>query len=303
MGIAIVLGMHLNGLGMARSLGIKGIEVYGIDYTKDAEAFYSKYCKRKFIFPNPVVYPEECLNQIINLGSNLADKAVLLPSNDYYTEFVSKYRADLSRHFLFNIPDAETLKSIFDKSRQYRLAEQLGIPFPRSYSPKNLRDLKESPLSYPVVIKGEKSDQWIAKFRKKGFIANCLGELEEYYKLSSKKNLKVVIQEMVVGPNNNHYKVCAYYSQEKKLLAIFTTHKNRQFPVDLGIGTYMTSVYHSDLITLGRRFFEGIDYTGVGSIELKKDDRDGQFKLLELNPRYWQQNIQATYNFPSEQTR
>jgi predicted ATP-grasp superfamily ATP-dependent carboligase len=106
---------------------------------------------------------------------------------------------------------------------------------------------------------------------------------------------------MVLGPNKNHFKVCAYYSKDKELLALFSTQKTRQYPVDMGIGTYMISGYYPELIALGRRFFEGIGYVGVGSIEFKKDDRDGQFKLIELNPRYWQQNIQATcagVNFP-----
>ena len=63
----------------------------------------------------------------------------------------------------------------------------------------------------------------------------------------------------------------------------------------------MSSVYKKELISLGRKFFEGIGYTGIGSIEFKYDDRDGKFKLIELNPRFWQQNIQATtagVNFP-----
>jgi predicted ATP-grasp superfamily ATP-dependent carboligase len=57
----------------------------------------------------------------------------------------------------------------------------------------------------------------------------------------------------------------------------------------------MTSRNVPALVELGRRFFEGLNYTGVGSIEFKKDDKDGTFKLIELNPRLWQQNIQATY--------
>jgi predicted ATP-grasp superfamily ATP-dependent carboligase len=63
----------------------------------------------------------------------------------------------------------------------------------------------------------------------------------------------------------------------------------------------MISGNHPELIALGRKLFEGMGYNGVGSIEFKKDDRDGQYKLIELNPRFWQQNIQATYagvNFP-----
>ncbi len=49
------------------------------------------------------------------------------------------------------------------------------------------------------------------------------------------------------------------------------------------------------------KYFEGVCYTGVGSIEFKKNDKDDRFTLMELNPRLWLQNIQAScaeINFP-----
>ena len=55
------------------------------------------------------------------------------------------------------------------------------------------------------------------------------------------------------------------------------------------------------MISLGRKFFEGIDYTGVGTIQFKYDDRDGQLKLIELTPRLTLPNSHATctgINFP-----
>lgn len=301
MRIAIVLRMGQNGLGITRSLGRQGIEVYGIDYEKDAVAFFSKYCKKNYIFCNPVIFPKKCLNQFIELGNNLGHKAVLLPTADNYVEFISKFEPDLSNYFLFNIPDISIVENIVNKSKQYKLAEQLGISIPKTLSPQHIDDLKEEVISYPVLIKGVSSHRWYHEFYNKGFGVNCYSDLRKYFELALRKNLEVVIQEIVIGPNKNHFKVCAYYSREKKLLAIFSTQKTRQFPVDFGVGSYMTSGNFPELIALGRKFFEGIDYTGMGSIEFKKDDRDGQFKLLELNPRFWQQNIQATcagVNFP-----
>ena len=79
------------------------------------------------------------------------------------------------------------------------------------------------------------------------------------------------------------------------------TRKIRQYPTDFGVGTLMESVTNDEVRELGLRFFRGVNYRGVGSIEFKKDDRDGQYKMIELNARLWQQNVQATYagiNFP-----
>jgi predicted ATP-grasp superfamily ATP-dependent carboligase len=68
-----------------------------------------------------------------------------------------------------------------------------------------------------------------------------------------------------------------------------------------GNGTLMVSVHDDEVLRFGMKFFRGIGYCGLGSIEIKKDDRDGECKLIELNPRLGIQNIQATHaglNFP-----
>jgi len=65
-------------------------------------------------------------------------------------------------------------------------------------------------------------------------------------------------------------------------------------------------MHYPELAELGWRFLKGIDYRGITSIEFKRDDRDGRLKLIELNPRLWQQNAQATacgVNFPLIQFR
>ena len=139
---AIVLGMKVNGLGIFRGLGRQGIEAYGVD-KEDAIAFSSKYCKRKFVFPDPAAYPEECLNQFIKLGESLGEKAFLIPTNDPYVAFISKFRTELSQYFLFNIPESSILETILDKRKQYQLAMNLGIPVPKTISPRNIDELKD----------------------------------------------------------------------------------------------------------------------------------------------------------------
>lgn len=301
--IAIVMYMGPTGLGILRSLGKQGIRAYGLDWNPDALGFYSKFCKRKLIFPNPMEDSAKFVCQLIELGKQQEHPMILMPAADYYVSLISRHAEELSGLFLFNIPKPAVLESIVDKSSQFELAKANHIPAPATFSPASIDELDahEKSLNFPVLIKGAIADQWQTVFKEKGFVANNLEELKDYYNVTAEKQIRIVVQEIIPGPNKNHYKVCAYYSNEHKLLGIFSTQKTRQLPIDFGIGSYMTSVYDEELIMLGRKFFEGIGYTGVGSIEFKRDDRDGKFKLIELNPRFWQQNIQATVagiNFP-----
>jgi predicted ATP-grasp superfamily ATP-dependent carboligase len=295
MNIAVVLSMSEAGLAVTRSLGRRGIKVFGVDYKSDAENFSSKYCDRQLIFSNPETHPEKCLEEFLALGRTLKEKAVLLPTNDYYTKFISRNRIELSEYYLFIIPTVEVLEGILDKQKQYERAEQLGICIPKTFAPLDLGHLEEmaSSISYPVYIKGANSYLWFWQFRNKGFLAANYQELKQYYESAVGKNLKSVVQEIVIGPNTNHFEVNAYYSAQKELVGLFCTQKARQYPIDFGNGTFMISKKLPELSSLARRLFEGIGYMGAGVIEFKKDERDGRFKLLELNPRFTQQYFHA----------
>ncbi len=55
------------------------------------------------------------------------------------------------------------------------------------------------------------------------------------------------------------------------------------------------------MLQIGRKLFNNIGFIGIGSAEFKRDERDGKLKLIEINPRYWQQNLLAlscNVNFP-----
>ena len=290
---AIVLGMKANGLGVIRGLGRKRVEAYGID-KDDGIAFSSKYCKRKYLFADPEVYPVECLNQFIELGESLGDKAFLIPTSDHYLSFVSRFRTELSQYFLFNIPEASIIENMLDKRKQYQLAMNLGIPIPKTISPKHIDDLKEGDISYPAIIKGVDSKKWSSTFNTNGFVAYDYNELVEYFNLALDRNVEVIIQEMIIGPNKNHVSIHAHYSKERELLEICSFRRVRQFPIDMGDGTYIVTTNIPELNALGRRFLESMGYTGVANIQFKYDDRDGQYRLIELNPRIGMANILLT---------
>lgn len=295
---AIVLNMDQNGLGALRSLGRAGIVSYGVDWRKEAIAFRSRYCMKKIVISDPLKFPERAVDELLDLGASTSsggEKAVLLPTADYYVALISRNRERLSQYFRFNIPSAEILEGLIDKSRQYVLAERARVPVARTFAPTSAEELVQlkGELRFPVVLKALNSAQWSAQILEKGFPCGSFEQLYEKFAFTTEKGVAPLIQEIIIGPNRNHFKVCAYFSATRKLLAVFTTQKLRQAPVDFGTGTCMVSTVKPELVQLAMKFFDEIKYTGIGSIEFKLDDRDGVFKMIELNPRLWMQSVQA----------
>jgi D-aspartate ligase len=300
--VAFVFNMDSNGLGVVRSLGREGIQVVGVDFKRDAPGLKSRYC-RPLITPHPHEQPEHVLGILMDGGSKLSGKGILYPTSDAYILFVSRFRKELSQYFLFAIPPEDILECIINKRKQYELAERIGIPYPSTFYPESLAEVEsiKQTISYPAFIKPYYSHVWQETFKNKGFQVASPQELIERYKEIFSRKLQAMVQEVIKGPNTNHVKVCAYLSENHEPLAVFVTRKIRQYPTDFGVGTCMESLHDQPLADTALRFFRGTSYRGTGSIEFKKDERDGKFKMIELNARLWQQNIQAAYagvNFP-----
>lgn len=301
---AFVLSLFDTGLGAIRSLGREGIPVVGLDSNPTMPGFRSKFCVPK-LCPDPVHQPEELVQFLRHEGQRLDEPGMLFPASDAFVLFLSRYRNDLSEYFSFILPQSDVLEAIVNKRRQYELAEKVGTPYAPTFYPETIEDIHriKGEIDYPVIIKPYYGHLWRATFGgvHKGFRVNSPQELEKRFESILPTGLQVAVQSIILGPNTNHYKINVYIGVSGQPLAVFTLRKIRQYPTEFGVGTLVESLYMPELVDLGLAFFQGIGYRGIGSIEFKRDDRDGKLKMIELNPRLWQQNALATkcgINFP-----
>jgi D-aspartate ligase len=299
---AVVLGMYETGLGVGRSLARNGIQVIGIDYKNDM-GFYSRFIDAR-ICPHPLNESDSFLEFMISLAQTFTRKPVLFMTSDDFVLAVSRMRRDLSRFYLFSMPAADLVEGIIDKHIQYERAIKTGVAVPQTFYPRSLREVRAigDMISYPSFVKGCVSHTWKKSFgARKGFVVKNKKELFDIFTMLFDKNIPALVQEVVVGPDTNHFKFCCYISQRGTFLLSFTLQKILQQPIRFGVGAVVKSVHYPRLLEIGKQFFTRLGYRGVGSAEFKLDARDNTLKLIELNPRYWQQNELANIcgmNFP-----
>lgn len=298
---AIVLGLFETGLAVGRSLGRKGIQVFGFEKKNDI-GFYSRYINAK-ICPDPLNSENNFIRYLIEFGKNQASKPVIFITGDNFLLTVSKYRKELSRYFLLNLPKNSLIESISDKFSQYHLARNAGIDVPATYHFEDQIEIEKvrEKLKFPMILKAREVNKWRNLFGgKKAIKVNTYEDLLNEFKILSEKKLAIICQEIIEGPDTNHFKYCACFFEGKEIAA-FTLQKIRQFPIHYGIGSVVQSIENKELMEVGKKFFTKINYSGIGSAEFKMDQKDGKLKLIELNPRYWQQNGLSTacgINFP-----
>ena len=264
---AFVLSLFETGLGAVRSLGRSGISVEGLDSDPGMCGFKSKYCSA-VLCPSPVDASDELVEYLVKKGKRLDEQGTLFPASDAFALFLSRYRNVLKEYFKFAVPSPSVMEGIINKKIQYKMAEEIGIPYPKTYYPDCMDDVLsiQDNLDYPAFIKPYCGHLWreIYGGTNKGIKVGNPKSLREAFSHIFDNGLDAMVQSIILGPNTNHYKVSAYINEHNEPLALFTLRKIRQYPTEFGVGTVVESFKFPELAELGLKFFRGLQYRGIG---------------------------------------
>ena len=297
-----VLGLFDTGLAVVRALGRSGLTVFGFDHQRGEFGFQSKFGLHT-VSPHPHA-AAELAEFLCERAREFSERPILYPTSDAFVTFVSENRDALEPHFRFALPSCKSVSVALNKAAMYALASDARVPIPRTQTPQTLDDVRQLAelVAFPAVIKPLVGHLWRERYRgDKAIRVDGASALVGWFEEILAAEQPALVQSLVVGPNTNHCKVCGYFDDKGQPRAVICMRKIRQYPVDFGVGTLMETVDEPDVRELGLRLFRALNWRGPGSIEFKRDDRDGLWKLIELNPRLWQQHGLAEVcgmNFP-----
>jgi predicted ATP-grasp superfamily ATP-dependent carboligase len=191
----------------------------------------------------------------------------------------------------------EKLQLARRKEKILQLAQDQGIPIPKTWfieSLPQLNELKHS-LPYPVVIKPQMSSGAVGISYPKN-----PDELMEQYLSIHQRFPYPFIQERIPreGPG---YGASFLLNEKGEVKASFVHKRLREYPVTGGASTLRESVRRDDIRDMALTLLSSLDWFGVAMVEFKLDCRDGIPKLMEINPRFWGSlslAISAGVNFP-----
>lgn len=249
-------------LGAVRSLGRRGVHVIAGSSSPLSQSFFSKYCREKVIYPQP--RNEEAFSEFLltYLQDGRAD--VLLPIGYLATVALSKRKRLFDPYVRLPIAEYSSLGIAADKEKTMKFAEGLGISIPRTYSS------PEAVESFPVVVKG---------WRDSGKVT-YVNSARELVAIGTEE---AVIQEYIPGEG---YGFFALFNRGQPR-AIFMHRRIREYPVTGGPSTLAESIYDPVLESLGTRLLRSLNWHGVAMVEFKKDSRSGEYRLMEINPKFW----------------
>ncbi len=285
---ALVVGGCFQGLGIVRSLGRRGIPVYVIDDEPSISRF-SRYTTR---YERVATLRDEqkVVETVLEFGKrhDLKDW-VLYPTLDETVAAFSRYRSQLSGFFRVPTPDWESVQWAWDKRNTYRLAEELGIPAPRTWYLKNLEELEQLEAELPLAIKPAIKEHFIYATKAKAWRADTLAELKDRFLQAAKLvgEGEVMVQELIPGDGRHQYAYGAFF-KDGRAIGSMVARRLRQHPPEFGrASTYVETIEQPLLEEYSERFLQAINYYGLAEVEYKLDPRDGRFKILDVNARTW----------------
>ncbi|PYR45347.1 MAG: ATP-grasp domain-containing protein [Acidobacteria bacterium] len=285
---ALVMGADYRALGVVRSLGRHRIPVWLVKRGGHLVAATSRYVRRRV--PWPSGDDSGMIDYLVGIAvTHKLDGWLLFPTDDYAVALVARYYETLACHYRSTVPRWEDVRWACDKRLLYDAVEKVRLVQPWTAFPTNRDDLESLECPFPVIIKPalrlrpsthRTPKSWPASDRR-----SLLARYDEASAVVPAEHL--MVQEVVPGDGDSQFSYAAL-CKDGESLASLVARRTRQFPSDFGqLSTYVETVDQPRVVEAATRLLATMRFTGLVEVEFKRDPRDGQFKVLDVNPRVW----------------
>lgn len=278
-------------------LGKRGL-IVGADMQLSAPALSAADIKEQV----PAVYADDYIDRLLDICHRHNIKA-LISLNDLELPILAENRRKFEEIGVRTIvSDPDVIDICFDKYRTAKYVESLGLGTPATYIDLNaaMDALRNGNLRFPLVLK----PRWGSGSIGMAFV-NSLEELEETYATLVKKVKEtilatastgdeyILIQQKIEGQEygmdvmndlaGNHRAVSV-----KKKLSMRAGETDKAQTID-----------NAGIRAIGRKLGESLKH--IGNLDVDVFEKDGQYYVLELNPRFgggFPFSYEAGVNFP-----
>jgi len=283
--IMLLDGYSSRTLACVRSFGRKGIKfVVGAESICDISLF-SKYCKEKFIYPDPRISISNFISTI-NYNIQKFNVNILLPTSEKAILAFDSNREKINCELL--IPKTKEINIMFSKYNTLNIAKQLGVLSPKTFllNDKNIDSIIKK-IVFPAIIKAECSENIrgnkIIKGGGTSYVYNEQDLLDEYQKR------RRVIQNLIVQEFIDGFGVgISGIFKNGKDIALFGHKRIRESNPKGGPSALAESIsIDENLLKSTKKIIAKIGYTGPAMVEYRIDRNTNSAYLMEINGRFW----------------
>jgi D-aspartate ligase len=276
----LMIGVEENpSMPFIHSLAKEGLEIHVGSYRRTCPGIFSRYPKKRYIYPSPFLDETAFIEEIINILKK-GNYRVTIIFGEHNANVLTRFKDELEKFTILPINDYEKYIKCRDKKNTLKTAEKIGVTTPKTYFPDEVRieDIAEK-ITYPVVLKPNES------FGARGISYPASSEeLISLYKKTKEEYGECHIQEFI-PPGGGQFKAEIFHDRSMRLIGWCVYEKIRFYPPRGGSSTFNRTVDRKDILDLGSKILKAIGWYGIGDCDFIGDPRDGKPKLMEINSR------------------
>ena len=280
--------LHHGGLGVVRSLGRRGVDVYAVTEGRFTPVAVSRHLRGRVTWPTTGAEdPSELAEGLHGIARAIGRRAVLVPTDDESAVAVSELADELADDFLLaRCADPGLPRRLASKEGLFRTCREHGVPSPETAFPETLAEVEEYAASgaFPVVVKTRAPFE---RHRRPSVRSSTVVDTPDELRalaLGWDDEPSVILQEYLPREESEDWVVHAWSPGDADPV-LFTGVKLRSWPPHAGITTAGRVRWNAELAGLARRLLDATGFRGIADLDWRLDRRDGRYKLVDFNPR------------------
>lgn len=173
------------------------------------------------------------------------------------------------------LPELEMFQLARNKKRFQEYCEARDLPVPKSYNKTVIQDLQKE--FRPVIAKlnigtGSVGMKYVEK-------------KDQLYLLEDIDHEEYLVQEKIESDRKIYG--AFYLCKDGEVVSYHGHRRIRTFPEKGGVTVYSKANYDPEIRDAGAELLKRLNWNGFAMIEFMYDERDENWKIIELNPRLW----------------
>jgi len=287
---AVVLDvMFTNGLSAVRALAALDVPVVAVDHRRAALGLHSRLAV-PVLAPDPLADEAGYLELLAAVAEACGERSVAFPTQDAGMVLVAREAARLPGMALAG-SGWDVIGPLLAKRTQLEAARRAGVPVPPTWCPDDRASAEQAAaeVRYPAIVKPSVGIAFKAREGRPVIEAHTPEELLAAWDRAHDSGDELLVQEVVPGGDDALWTVGSYTSGGgRELVGTFCGRKLAQMPPRFGTCRVGEARWSDEAVNLARALLVTVGYDGIAQTELKRDPRDGTFRLMELNTRLWQ---------------
>lgn len=281
------LPLHHGTLGVIRSLGRAGVQVYCCTEPGGSPAARSRYLSPGGIGVLSMDDRAFATAELQRLQQRLGRPLAVIPVDDSGALFLAENAAALGEAFHLPRQPPDLPRKVASKANFPQLCARVGMPTPGTVVVQPTDDLASATaqIRYPAMAKIAQAWLLPPAVRPALLVQNQAEVIQYRSRLGARPHAAMVVQEFIPDETAEDWFYHGYHAAGGEPVVGFTGRKLRSYPAFVGATSYGVSLVNETVRSLAQSLLRALEYAGIVELEFRLDRRDGQYKLVDFNPR------------------